>query len=212
MKSTAGISDRARRWVIGACLGALASLSAGAGESPTAAVERLHGVLIEAMRDAEALGFEGRRAAIEPVITSVFDLHYVARLLVRSRWSELDAAQRERMRSAFSALTVATYAQRFDGYSGQRFVTTGEREVRGGRRLVSTELRSPDEPTVRLDYLLQERGASWRIVNVIADGVSELALKRTEYASVIDGDGFDALVVKLEEQLRDLELEHGAST
>lgn len=210
MKSTDGISVQPSRWVAGACLGVLASLSAWGGESPRATVERLHAALIEVMQDAEALGFEGRRAAIEPVITSAFDLHYVARLLVRSRWSDLDAGQRERMGSAFSALTVATYAQRFDGFSGQRFVTTGEREIRGGRRLVSTELRSPDEPTVRLDYLLQERGASWRIVNVIADGVSELAMKRTEYASILEGDGFDALVARLEKQVR--ELEQGAST
>ena len=209
MKGTDGISGRIQHWLIGACLGVLASACA-AGEPPSAVVERLHGALVEVMREAEALGFEGRRAAIEPVIISVFDLPYVARLLVRTRWSELEAEQRDRMRDAFSALTVATYAQRFDGYSGQRFVTTGEREVRGGRRLVSAELRSPEEPTVRLDYLLQERDAGWRIVNVIADGVSELALKKTEYASIIEGEGFDALVARLEEQVRDLE--QGAST
>ena len=42
----------------------------------------------------------------------------------------------------------------------------------------------------------------WRIVNIIVNGVSDLALKRAEYNSLLEREGFQALIAKLEEQIR----------
>jgi phospholipid transport system substrate-binding protein len=41
----------------------------------------------------------------------------------------------------------------------------------------------------------------WRIINIIADGVSDLALERAEYSSVIRRYGFNALLAKLKERI-----------
>jgi len=35
----------------------------------------------------------------------------------------------------------------------------------------------PDDKPVKFDYMLKEKGNSWRIINIIANGVSDLALK-----------------------------------
>ena len=218
------MKNRTCRWRRGArhLLAALLVASAGwpghdaraAASEPAGTVDQFHAVLLDVMREADVLGYAGRRERIEPVVLDSFDLGYIARLLVRQSWDGLPESQRERMRQLFSELTVATYARRFDGYSGQSFVTTGVSEVRGGRRLVSTELRAPGKVPIRIDYLLQrpdgQQEAVWRIVNVIADGVSELALKKSEYATIIKGQGFDALLQQLEGQVR--RLEEGPST
>lgn len=177
---------------------------AHAGTSPSATVERLHGALLEIMREADALGFSGRLERVEPAIAEAFDLRYVAGLLVSRYWSDLSAVQRDRMAAVFSAITIATYADRFDGYTGQRFVTVEEKPFRRSRRLVRTQLQTEGEAPVRLDYVLQERDGQWRIVNVIADGVSELALKKSEYSTIIKSEGFDALIARLEAQLREI--------
>jgi len=54
---------------------------------------------------------------------------------------------------------------------------------------------------VQLDYVLQEEAGRWRIVNVVANGVSDLSLKRADYGSIMKKQGFDLLVEKLEAQV-----------
>jgi phospholipid transport system substrate-binding protein len=52
-----------------------------------------------------------------------------------------------------------------------------------------------------VDYRLHQRDGAWRIVDVYLNGtVSELALRRSEYSSVVKRDGFDALVRSIEEK------------
>jgi phospholipid transport system substrate-binding protein len=49
--------------------------------------------------------------------------------------------------------------------------------------------------------MLKEKGASWRIINIIANGVSDLALKRSEYTAILQRDGFDALISQINEKI-----------
>jgi phospholipid transport system substrate-binding protein len=45
--------------------------------------------------------------------------------------------------------------------------------------------------------VLTKNGEEWHIVNVVAEGVSDLALKRSEYDGIIAAEGIDSLVAKL---------------
>ena len=68
-------------------------------------------------------------------------------------------------------------------------------------QLIRTQLVAP-ERTVQLDYRLHSSNGSWLIIDVIVDGsVSELALRRSQYAAVIKRDGVDGLLAKLEEKI-----------
>lgn len=177
--------------------------AARAAEDPAAPVERLHAALLDVMQHADALGFEGRRERLDPVIRSVFDLPFISRIALGRHWGELSEDQRARMLDAFTRYTVSTYASRFDGWSGQAFHTLGTQSLDSDRAVVRTELRAGDGEPTQLDYMLQRDGRQWRIVNVIADGVSDLALKRAEYSSIIRREGFDALIAKIEEKTAD---------
>ena len=187
----------------------LAGTSAASDASPAAPVETLHRTLIEIMRAASGSAATGGAAAsrersLAPVVREVFDLGRLARVALGPHWSALDSRQRARMVAVVSRYTAASYAARFGGYSGERFETTGTRPLRRGRVLVRTLLHPPGGEPVRLDYVVQPEPAGWRIVNVIADGVSELALRRAEYEAVMAAEGFEALIGRLELQIADL--------
>jgi phospholipid transport system substrate-binding protein len=49
--------------------------------------------------------------------------------------------------------------------------------------------------------MLKKKGDNWRIINIIANGVSDLALKRSEYTSVLKREGFDDLIAKINEKI-----------
>jgi phospholipid transport system substrate-binding protein len=52
---------------------------------------------------------------------------------------------------------------------------------------------------------MQQDGASWKIINIVADGVSDLALKRAEYQRLFASGGIQGLIAELEEQAERLE-------
>ena len=105
------------------------------------------------------------------------------------------------MVDTFTRLTIATYAARFDGFSGESFRTVELKAMNRGRTLVRTELVRPSDEPVHLDYVLHQDNEQWRIVNVVAEGVSDLSLKRADYGSVIKSEGFKVLMQKLESQI-----------
>ena len=155
-----------------------------------ATVDRLHAALLDIMQNAEALGYAGRHDRIAPVIHDSLDLPFITRFALGRYWKDMSTSEREAMVDLFSRWTVAHYAARFNGYSSERFEMVSAESARKGRELVRTVLEIDDVPAnnVTLDYLLREKDGKWRIINVIANGVSDLSLKRADYGSVISGE------------------------
>lgn len=182
------------------CAGAT---SAQPNPAAVATVDRLHAALVDIMRNAKSLGFEGRRERIEPVILESFDLRFITRFALGRYWSKLSDSQKDGVTEVFSRWTVAQYAARFNGYSGETFDVVSSEPARRERELVRTVLRQPSGTgeNVTLDYLLQQVDGHWLIINVIANGVSDLSLKRADYAAVMSAKGYDGLIQRLNNQI-----------
>jgi len=175
------------------------------GDAAVTVVAHFQAVLLSVMKDAQSLGFTGRFARLEPTIKQSHDLPRIARLTIGRRWRSLDAQQQARFADTFSHLVIATYAHQFHTFSGESFNRISVRLLKRGRVLVRTELVKSNGKRVHLDYVLHHRQGRWLIINIIADGVSDLALKRAEYTSLLGRDGFDALVTRLDEKITQYE-------
>jgi phospholipid transport system substrate-binding protein len=173
--------------------------------SAVACVERLHGVLIEVMQQADALGYAGRRDRLAPVLGELFDLAFMAEKSVGRYWKEASAEDRASLVDTFTRYTVANYAGRFDGFSGQAFETLGTEASARGMLLVRTKLSDPNGEDVTLDYRMRSVDGRWKIIDIYMNGtVSELALRRSEYSSLIKREGFKALLAALDERIESL--------
>ncbi len=183
-----------------------ATALAAVPETPASPViERFHATLIDVMKNAGTLRFEGRYETMAPAVKESFDLSFMARFAAGSYWRKLSAAERDRLVAAFTQLTVATYADRFDGYSGERFETLGEAPLRRQTRQVRTHLVKSDGETVKLNYLLRPNQGYWRIVDIHLKGsISELAVRRSEYTSVLKRVGFNGLIRAIEKKIANL--------
>ncbi|MBT6275227.1 MAG: toluene tolerance protein [Chromatiales bacterium] len=190
------------RTLVGLLLGwVLMGPTSAAGTSPAATVATLNQALVAAMQSGALGGFEGRKAILGPAIREAFDMPFVARLTLGRHGRNLTEQQHADFAARFSRIVIATYVSRFKLYDGERFVVVSERPLKQGRRLVQTEVIDRDGDKVALDYMLQQKDGAWYIVNVVAEGISELSLRRAEYTAVINREGFTALLVKLDEQV-----------
>ncbi len=189
-----------RRAVLAAAVTVLPSAPAPAQQAAPAAavVEGFHAALLDVMRNARALGPRGRERRLRPAMQAAFDLPAMARIAVGPPWTGLAEGERQALVTAFSDWVVATYASRFDGYSGESFAAAGESALQNGDRLVRTQLLRPSDAPVQLNYLLRGGEGRWRVVDIYLGGtVSELASRRAEFTALLREGGAERLVAEL---------------
>jgi phospholipid transport system substrate-binding protein len=181
-----------------------------AGGSPTtqetdarALVARLEAALLDIMKRAEALGFEGRLREISPVVEDTFDLEFMARTCIGRVWKEMTPELRTQWVDSFSRYTSTKFADQFDRYSGQEFVLGGERPGSRETLIVMTSVQRQGREPVRLDFRVHRTDGKWRIIDVYGKGrVSELALRRSEYDSIVKESGVAGLIESVDELSR----------
>lgn len=169
----------------------------GAAETPEAVAqaqtERFHATLLQT---AALTQQTQREAQLVPLIEDVFDVARIAAISLGRTWRELDTAQQAAFIDLLGTLIVATYADRFDSFSGQRFTTDRIEAVRSGY-VVYTRLLRDDAEDVSLDYFFR----NGRIFNVVADGVSDLSLRRADYNAILKQEGYEALLKHMRSKL-----------
>jgi phospholipid transport system substrate-binding protein len=173
----------------------------GSGATARQVVEKFQTDLIAVMKNGKQLGYAGRYDKLNDPVANSHDLTKIARIVVGKEWEKLSEAQQQQLVNVFIRLSIASYAHNFKDYSGESFVFDSEEETARGGVVVHSRLLIPDDKPVKFDYMLKEKGNSWRIINIIANGVSDLALKRSEYTTILQREGFDALIAKINEKI-----------
>jgi len=192
--------------VVGFSPAAAGPAATAAASGPQAVVERINDALLDVMRNAETLGYEGRYERLEPVLRETFNLPLMARATVGRYWRDLTPEQRAALVERFTLLSIASFAARFDGYSGENFEIEGQQPGVRDTVLVRNRLVRPGEdPPVGLNYLLKVFDGEWQVIDIFLDAkFSEVAVKRSEYTSVIKNEGFDSLLASLDEKIAEL--------
>ena len=158
-------------------------------------IDAFDATLLEVMKNADKLGYKGRYDKLAPVVSQTYDLPLMARISVGPQWAGLSPDDQAKITEAFKALSIATFASRFDGYGGESFKVTGESPTTGGDDVVDTKLMRPNDEPVDLNYRLRKTGDDWKVIDVFLSGtISQLANYRSEFSSTLRDKGAAGLV------------------
>ena len=173
--------------------------------SARSVIEAFHETLISVMKEAQSLGLKGRYERLAEPVTEAFHFPLMIKVATGSFWKRANPDQRDKLLAAFTAMSVGNYAANFDGYSGQQFVTLGERPGPRKTLLVETHIVSPGDDPVAITYVMKKIEDRWRIGDVLFENsISELAVRRSEYRRVLKQGGIDGLIAILEDKNRSL--------
>jgi phospholipid transport system substrate-binding protein len=181
----------------------LAPLGAQTPSPSVAKIQSYYQQLMPTIQQAARLSVRERDKRFSPVFAAVFDIPTMTRLAVGPAWRSFSAEQQAAARDAFARFLVAEYASQIKDYSGESFVVDPQTtpESRGGGEIVKTKLLQPGGRTVNINYLV--RGE--RVVDIYLNGtISDLAMRRDEFASVIAAGGADALIKRLRDRAENL--------
>jgi phospholipid transport system substrate-binding protein len=179
-------------------------LGARADDDPAIAKAQAYcNALLAEMKTAKQTPVKKRYDQLEPAIRSFFDLQAMTKTAVGPGWATMDPKDQQVITDAFSRFTIATYASRFDGYSGEKFDVTPAPETRGENKVVKTAIVKSNGDKVALNYLMHSTDDGWKATDVyLAGTISELATRRGEFGAILKDGGPAALVERLNAQTK----------
>ena len=168
---------------------------------PAKTVSGLHDALLKGMKGGDKLGFQGRFKLLTPIVDRSHNIDFIAKTILGKHWRKLNSEQQQNFVNHFRKLSISTYAGWFKEYDGEHFKYIDQKTMPRNHVLVRSQLIQSNGDTVSFDYLLRQDKENWRIINILADGVSDLALKRVEYRSILGQKGFKVFIEMLKKKI-----------
>jgi phospholipid transport system substrate-binding protein len=177
-----------------------------AQETPDAFIARITTKTINTLKADKTLR-SGDIARIMQLVDSEL-MQYVnfrrmTALAVGPAWRKATESQRTQLQDAFKLLLVRTYAGALSQLGDQTVVV---KPVRAGQQdsnlVVQTEVRGKGDP-IQMDYRLEKTAdapSGWLVFDLNVLGVWLVENYRTQFSSVINANGIDALIANLNEQ------------
>jgi len=192
------------RPIIVVCICLLTFMSGAKAEDAEGTVSKYHLQLQAAIADPNNVSDQSLYNALAPVMDIAFDFETMMKTIMGRRWAEANADTQSRLLAAFRRVSIATYADQFAGLKQGNFEIIGPRDGPRGLKLVESRLNTANE-RVSLVYVLRIKDDAWRIIDVLLDGgISELAVRASEYSSILKNSGPEGLVTSLNEQSKGL--------
>ena len=142
---------------------------------------------------------EERIAILGKEIETVFDFKELSRRTLGKQWKKMSAEQQKEFVQLFRQLLQGVYADRLLAYSDQKIIFDKETMLKKGRAEVQSYLQTSDGKKIPLFYRLTDKSGSWRVYDVIIEGVSMVKNYRTQFRQILSKDSPE----KLLEILRD---------
>lgn len=141
-------------------------------------------------KDSEA-SVEDRETRIRALLREGFDVPVIARLVLGKHWRKIDKDQRSEFVSVFEDVMVQQSLLIFGKYAGETFDVKAVGPDRANPKLlaVSTQINRPNGAVAKVDWRLRKRGKDYKIIDIVAEGISMALTLRQEYDSVIQQNG-----------------------
>jgi phospholipid transport system substrate-binding protein len=133
-----------------------------------------------------------------------FDFERITQSAMGVHWRKATPEQRQQLIGEFRQLLVRTYAKALLNYSGQQIRYL---PLSPGRTpddvTVQTQVAEGGGPVIPIDYRLYLQGGTWKVYDLVIDGVSLVANYRTSFAAEVGRGGVEGLIRTLQSRNAD---------
>jgi phospholipid transport system substrate-binding protein len=138
---------------------------------------------------------EERRQRLEQVVGDRFDYQEMSRRALGAPWNTLSDKDKQEFVALFKTLLTNSYADKIESYSGEGVQYINERTEKEYAEVRTKVLTGKVE--IPLDYRLLNKGADWRVYDVVVDGVSLVNNYRGQFSKILSSSNFTDLVGQL---------------
>ncbi|MGD9537194.1 MAG: phospholipid-binding protein MlaC [Alphaproteobacteria bacterium] len=166
-------------------------------------IQTLGSEAVQVLKNKSETTFEQREAKFRELLTQGFDIKTISRFVIGKYWKQMSDEQKQAYNDVFVDFITRVYAARFDAYSGETFEMVQTVKDSSNDYWVRTRIHRPGgggQP-IAVDYRVRPNEGTYKVVDVVVEGISMLNTHRVEFASVADKRGIDGLIQELHARL-----------
>jgi len=155
--------------------------------------------VLAVLRD-KSVPTEERIRSLEQIVYGRFDLYVMSRLVLARNWKRFSEKQKAEYVEEFKQYLTNSYGSRIERYDQQEVEIIGEREEPRGDVVIQTKILGGEFDGALVDYRLRKQEASWRVIDVVIEGISMVSNYRDQFKSIVSTGGPQLLLEKLREK------------
>ena len=177
---------------------ALASPQVGPRDAVESAVVRFMTIVQNGRPDA-AIGAD-RSGEIRQIVREMFDFDEISRRALARHWQTLQREEQAEFVILFRHVLERAYLTQMEGAGVEKITFLSEAMEAGGSAIVRSKVTTRQGPEIPLDYRMHVRDGSWRIYDVVVQGLSFIASYRTQFDRVIRAESYGSLRERLQKK------------
>lgn len=140
-------------------------------------------------------------ALVDTLLLPRFDMQRGCRAILAEYWQGSSPEDRERFVTAFYNYLVASYGDLLLHFKPDTLrVLPFEGDPNESPAHVRTILTMNDGTEVDVDFVMLERDGDWRVVDIVAEGVSYVRTYRSQFRVDIGSEGLESVIEWLEQK------------
>jgi len=188
--------------ILGLSLNLLVGVAGAWAGPPTEIVKQVIERTLEALNDPSSQG-EARRQKVKGIVDPYFDYQEMAKRSLGPTWSKLSAGQRHEFVKLFAQLLEASYSDKIEKYAQRvKIDYTSEIKDVDYAEVRTVMVRANDR--LPLNYRLTNEAGSWKVYDVVIEGVSLVSNYRSQFSRVIHESSYAELVRRLKTKVSEL--------
>jgi phospholipid transport system substrate-binding protein len=177
---------------------ALAAPQVGPRDAVESAVVRFMAIVQNGRPDA-AIG-AARSGEIRQIVREMFDFDEISRRALARHWQTLQREEQAEFVTLFRDLLERAYLTQMEGAGVEKITFLSEAMEPGGSAIVRSKVTTRRGSETPLDYRMHVRDGSWRIYDVVVQGLSFIASYRTQFDRVIRAESYGSLRERLQKK------------
>jgi phospholipid transport system substrate-binding protein len=142
------------------------------------------------------------RAELETIFTRYIDIDWVGQFVLGKHWRTASQLQKDRFIKAYRSFMIGSYTGRLKEYSGEHYQVNAPRDLQEGKYALTMELFRAQGKPVLIDYKIRTSADSFKIYDIVVEGISLITTQRSEFDSVVSRKGLDALINALNKKAK----------
>ena len=173
-------------------------------ESPQEFIDQMTAGALVILRD-DSLSTTAKATRLENELGGCCDFATTAKLVAARNWRSFSPEERQEFVALFRDYLIATYRKNIDSYGGETIEIAGGRDEKFGDYTVFTRIkRDGGQAPVIVNYRLRKNAeGSWRVIDIVAEGISMISNLRSQFQEVYSRGGVQGLMKEMRKKITD---------
>ncbi len=150
--------------------------------------------------DNKKTSLKQKTAQSANIVRKTMYFEWMAKAALGRHKKNLSAEKIQDFSRVYKDFIITTYSELSSAYNGQRASIKSVRKISNNMYIAKTEIYDGGS-TTKAEYLVHKTSNSYKIGDIITEGISILNSQQSEFNSVISSKGIDALISDLKKRI-----------